>query len=543
MKNKKLPAFLLSLTMCLSLMSCSKNNEQVEEVTSNENVLKIETNEELTTSIMSTLASKIMEAIMKKGEDTIKSKAFKWGKKACYSILNACGIPISDTSATDLILEKLEEMQQSLKSIENTLNKAVSKIDQNESTRILDNFMTNFNELKVSVDPVMSGLATFVDRERAIEDNDEAKLNALLKEEVEFYKTYVSTLKKSGNSFSERVINLANLITKPSTNSEYTLLRCFDLTVMDNSSLYEWNSQRFEPKYQYLTYLGSFLLNTLSIARFEIAYKLNEDISVGGQALWNKTSEDLDEAVSEALKTLQNHYNATKKEEDDMKSGNLIYHVKTNIKVASKMAILSLNDNTNVLSYRRNYYSTYDRGVRFKDSYARLLLNTNKDLLSTLTSSYNNYLTAANLNTSNYNFYTFLHSLGFYTLNNDSATAGLYVKTFREHEGWAMTNEYYKYKVNYIDRSGSSTETKFGQIVDKVWRHAYYETYASLNNKYLVLLEPNAEKVYGSYEQADFGATGRGFTQAGREDESFPYRFDYDEAKANNTLGKVDKSW
>lgn len=62
-------------------------------------------------------------------------KHLNGAKKACYEILNACGFPISDTSATDLILEKIEEMQKSLKSIESTLNKAVSKIDQNESTR------------------------------------------------------------------------------------------------------------------------------------------------------------------------------------------------------------------------------------------------------------------------------------------------------------------------------------------------------------------------------------------------------------------------
>lgn len=403
--------------------------------------------------------------------------------------------------------------------------------------------MSNFNELKVSVDPVMSGLATFVDRERAIADNDTDALKALENEEIEFYNTYVSTLKKSGNSFSERVINLANLITKPSTNSEYTLLRCFDLTVMDNSSLYEWNSQRIVPKYQYLTYLASFLLNTLSIARFEIAYKLNEDSSVGGQALWNTTSDNLTEAVSNAINKLQEFYKVTKSEEDDMKSGNLIYHVKSNIKVASKMAILSLNDKTNVLSYKHDYNTITEYGPIYKDSHSRYLLNTNADLIDTLSSSYKNYLTASGLTYYNYSFYNFLHDLGFYTLNNDNITSGLYIKTYREHEGNTFTNEYYKYKTDFITRSGDVYTTKRGQVVDKVFKKAYYESFSSINNKYLVLLEPNALKVYGDYECANFGSTNRGNKRAVDEDDNFPYIYDYDEAKANNTLGNVDKSW
>lgn len=82
MKNKKISAYLLTMIMSISLMSCSKQNKEKEPISYDNVLYRDEKLEGASSSIIFTFASKIMDTIIKKGEDTIKSEAFKWGKKS-----------------------------------------------------------------------------------------------------------------------------------------------------------------------------------------------------------------------------------------------------------------------------------------------------------------------------------------------------------------------------------------------------------------------------------------------------------------------------
>lgn len=536
MKVRKLSLAVLGVAVSLSSASCSLNKQPSSNTNQPSNVLDVTLNQSPSTIANDDLGYKIMEGIAKKGCDMIKGKAFAWGKKLCSAVLESIGIPLFDTDPSDLILDKLEAMEDSLKSIQAALSQALSKIDQNESTRILDNFMDKFNELKVSVSPVMSGLATFVDEERKA-NGDEALLEKIEKDEEKFYTDYVSSLKKSGNSFSERVILLADSIVKPSTNAEYNLLRCFDLSVMDSNPRLQWNTQRIQPKYEYFTYISSLLLTSLSIARFEIAYKLKMDTSVGGQAMWKKVESDLNDAVEPALTKLQSFYNDTKKEEEAIQNGDAIFHVKSGIKVSAKMEILSLSDTNTVLSYKDTYTSYPAAGGR-ETGYQRKTLHTPENLTSVLVSGYNDYLNADNLKSSDFSFYKYLDEIGFWTKGSDSSTVGIWNKAFTTHEGNTFINEYDYFKTEYIDRQGIFRQHTFGTVVDKVLKKAYYESNSHLYDKYLVFLEPGAKKVFGDYETIDFASVSRGH-QTMLKENNFPGTLDYKAAVNDGSLGKV----
>lgn len=537
MKTKKMNLVLLTAFVCS--MCASSCSSPAPESSAPTGVLDVSLNKKYGIAT-NDLAVKIMTGIAKKGADMVKGKAIAWGEKICMMVLDSVGLPIFDTDPSELILEKLEKMEEQLKEIQVALSEISTKIDQNEATRILDNFMDKFNELKTSVSPVMAGLATFTDQENQA-GSDETKLADLKLQEEEYYKNYVSSLKKSGNSFSERVILLANSIVSPSTNPEYNLLRCFDLSVMDSNPKLQWNTQRIEPKYEFLLYLSSLLLNSLTIARFEIAYQLEKDTSTGGQAMWKAVEKNLDDAITPALNKIQSFFNTTKQEEDAMKSGGSITHVKSNISVSSRLAILSLGDETNVLSYR-NTYTSYPAAGGIETGYQRKVLNTPSNLLSVLLTGYKDYLNADSLTSQTFSFYQYLDNIGFYTNGDDSKTIGVWNRAFTEHEGNTFTTEYDYFNVEYIDRVGVHQNNCFGKIVNKVFRKAYYEGNSHLNDKYLVFLEPDAKKVFGSYETIDFLSVSRG-NQVMLKEDNFPYQFNYQDAVNDGSLGQVQANW
>ena len=461
---------------------------------------------------------------------TINSYEVEWGRKICSTILSSFGIDILEN---DPVADQLKEINSKLSDIEAKLAMIDSKIDHSEGTRILDTFMGKANKIETSLSPIMAAYATLVDEEQKSDDPK------LLKAAENFYTNYVANL-KYGNSFSEKVIELADAIVSPSSDSEWNLMRCFDVAVCDSAKL-TWDSMRIKPKEDFSQYLSILLFHSIVIAKFEISYKLAHETDTQSQAFWKQAEKDMEKATKPAFEKLKSFLedveeNSRKIEEDD-----IITHIPTDTQVSTHLAALSFDPSLgrNVLSYH-DTYRAYPACGGMETGYERKNLHVKDSLIDAVSNEYQDYVAA--YQKKDYSLFDYLREIGFTSNKKMEDTIGIYHKFQNRHEGGFFTDEYDYYEVHYIGKEGKKETTPIGTVIDKCFQSLKYEKGEGYSKYFLTFLQPKAEKVFGDYDSMILSS----YSQDKRTkflEPNLPYTFNYQDALNDGSLGKVSHSW
>lgn len=461
---------------------------------------------------------------------TIDSYKVDWGRKICSTILSSFGLDILED---DPVADQLKEINSKLSDIEAKLAKIDTKIDHTEGTRILDSFMEKANRIETSLSPIMAAYATLVDEEQK---NDGPEL---LTAAENFYTNYVANL-RYGNSFSEKVIELADAIVSPSSDSEWNLMRCFDVAVCDSAKL-TWDSMRIKPKEDFSQYLSVLLFHSIVIAKFEISYKLAHEKDVQSQAFWKQAEKDMDKATKPAFEKLKSFLEAVEDNRKQIEENDILTHIPTDSKVSTHLAALSFDPSLgrNVLSYH-DTYRAYPACGGMDTGYERRNLHVKDELIDSVSNEFQDYVSA--YQKTGYSLFDYLKEIGFTSNKRMEDTIGIYHKFQNRHEGSFFTDEYDYYEVHYIGKEGKKETTPIGTVIDKCFRSMKYEKGEGYSKYFLTFLQPKAEKVFGEYDSMILSS----YSQDKRTkflEPNLPYTYNYQDAVNDGSLGKVNRSW
>lgn len=518
-----------------ALSSCAVSTNAVVAAEDETEVINTNVNKAGAASIVSSIIGLVAE----RGSSIITKQVDNWGLAIMDTVFKAVGLDFLSTSQPDYT-EYFDQINDQLKAIENTLQEIKTSIDQKEATRVMDNFRTTFDTIKNAIDPIVAGLADCADRESAA--TTDAEKQAILTEEEYYYENYVSKLQYT-NSFAERVITLANLITSPSSNVQNTLMRCFNVTALDLPGIYAWDSMRINSQMEFLAYTTTTLLKAMSIAKFEISYKTGKAQYESEKATWNTVNDSLNNAVTPALDLLQKEMNTILADQTRINNGTLT-HIATGIQVNKRLGTTSCDSSKghNLMSYQK---TTHYHVSAFNDynrtGYNRYLLTGASDTLySAMMSDYSKYMTATSGNYNNFTFMSYLNYIGFEASASLNDYNGLFWKMNYHHTGSTFTTEYDYLDVVHINKRGQQENGTVGYVENRVWRAKRYFTGYAYSYKYLVFLKPDSNYVMGSYSKVFLDDDGH---SSGYLYDKLPYEYQYDNAVASNTLGYCDPNW
>lgn len=534
--NRKIVLSLMSLA---ALSSCAASTNVAVAAEDETEIINTNTQNAASTSIISSLINIVAE----RGSSIITKEIDNWGLAILNNVFKAVGLDFLVTSSQPDYSSCFKEINDRLTAIENTLQEIKTSIDQKEATRVMDNFRNTFDTIKTAIDPIISGLADCADREKAA--TTDAEKEAILQEEVYYYENYVKNLEYT-NSFAERVITLAKIITAPSSNAQNTLMRCFNVTALDMPGIYPWDSMRVNSQTQFLAYVTTTLLKAMSVARYEISYRHANTTLESEKTFWSTTNDELNEAVTPALDLLQKEMNTILENQKSIDSGTLT-HIATGIKVNKRLGVTSFDQSKghNVMSYYKNTFRRGTAGYQeYYEDFNRYLLTGASDILyQYMMSDYAKFMTATAGNYNSFTFMSYLYYIGF-DANNTSffACDGLFWKMDYHHTGSTFTTEYDYLDVVHINSRGQQQSSTAAYIEDRVWRKQRYFTGSGYSNKYLVFLQPNSDYVMGNYSMK-YLATNFDNVWLANLYNQLPWEYKYDDAISSNTLGYCNPSW
>lgn len=487
------------------------------------------------------VVSGIISYFATRGSSIIAKQIDNWGLSILNKVFKAVGLDFLASSSQPNYTKYFEEINERLTNIENTLKEIKTSIDQKEATQIIDNVRSQFDTVKNAIDPIIAGFADCADRETSA--TTEAEQEALLQEEEEYYENYVKNLQYT-NSFAERVITLANLVTSPSSNTQNTLMRCFNVVAFDIPGIYTWDSMRIEAQQEFLVYITTTLLKSMAIANYEIAYMYNSSTSSAVKAFWNSTNESLVAAVVPAIDLLQSEMQSVLAVSSRLDS-NVLTHISTGIQVNRRLGTSSFDPNVahNVISYgkSKSFLKAYVLMSQWETAYYRFFLNAGNDALYTaMAKEYKNYLTYTGQSSSSFPFTSYLSYIGFTADDDFSTYKGLFHNVNYHHEGWSLSTEYDYLDVNIIDKSGAETYSRIGYVENPVFWPRSYSAGSGYSDKFLLFLQPNKDYVIGGYTQVRLSDSG---VNGGSYYDRLPYEFKYDDVFASGTVGYCDPSW
>lgn len=465
------------------------------------------------------------------GKSMVTRQLSTWGLEALGAIFQACGLNIMG-GGEDSYVQYFAEINAKLDDIQKTLDDIQTQVTQNEDARIIDGFYKDFNAIKASIDPVLTGLADIADREAKASPKEK---EAILAEKVAFYNNHVRPL-SPGTSFSEKVVALANLAAAPSSNLQNTLMKCFNSVTFDVHGIYTWDVQRYETQEDFLGYVASTLLKAASVARYEISYQLSIAASPSDKAYWTSADQNLCAALDKALDVLQKDTKDVLKHANNIRNG-IFTHVATGISLNKRLGTTSFDPKVghNVLAY-----GDFDKALdHTKAFYLHLLVGEQDAFYEALMKEYKLYLKSVGLTNDKLSFIEYLDRIGFVINGDISSYTGVF---------WKMKYKLEKYIPDHIDAVHIN---KRGERAEKDGRCGYldwdigwvkkikYHNGKGYSNKYLVFLQPGSNYVLGSYTRRLLCEENNGRY---KQVQKYP-NTSYAEASEKGLVGYCDPSW
>lgn len=538
---KKFGKFILGMTSILALASCGskadtipveENGEETVEVTESPSVPVLNAGS-------SNLFSNILGFVGAQGRNLVDWELATWGVGILDTIFESIGLDFLSSSETDYTAY-FEEINTQLADIQKTLSDIEATLEQSEASRILDNFYNTSKTMNNAINPIIAAFAECAKRESAAATEEEKA--AILEEEKSFYEGYVKNLRLT-NSFTERVIALAELISKPSSNAKYTLMRCFDVVNFDAAGLYAWENQRIDGQGDFLVYVTNTLLNATALARYEIVYCYDQGTSIE-KTFWSDTNKSLDTAVENALDIIQKETNDLLEKERSDYYGHM-KHIATGIRVDRRLGESTFDKNKghNILSYYRwNQFTDWSGHVPYQRiMFHRHNLDGDNDLLmKAMMSDYATYLKKTGTDKKDFTFINYLSYVGF-TVNSDwSEFDGLFWQMKYEEEFPVFETDHQWLNAYHINKEGVEDKGTICYVDKRFWKSRRFRKGEAYSHKFLILLKPGTDYAIGHYKDVELHtdrSDGHEYLQ------NFPWEYNFTETVEKGRLAYCDPSW
>ena len=402
----------------------------------------------------SSLLDGVLDLVKEKGSDIIKEYLPTVGDFLCTTIFDYFGIDYSDsfTKRINEVNEKLESIQSDLKTVIKNQTKAESQTTISSYLNIVDVFSD-------VIHPIYQGYNDLLLNEKKGMTKEEAKAS-----EEKFYNNNLKNLlfgnrSSTGNLYTQ-LCNLADTTVSPNSTSHKTLMEHY---VVSFEHRWAFNTQSFEPKREFLGYASANLLQGLTLYSFQHLEETQIYKDDSSQlTVLDRRWKNIKDSTKAAFQYLQKEIKTLAEEEKKYTDGNMVRHYSTGKEFCKKLYVggIAANEDSH-FTYASRWTTTRQGNTR---SVTIDVLNA-RDLANTIQKEFAQYKENYRKGSS-CTLAEFLQSAGFTCTNWNNK--GLYRGQSMYHSGAFLTNEYWKFYVEYTDTKGNAVSAYNGRVKYKV---------------------------------------------------------------------------
>ncbi len=488
LKRKIIKPFVLvimSLVMVfqtLTLNVLSGNTKVTNALPGNTNVAVAKTSDSEESSIL----DGILNLVGEKGSEVIKDALPTVGDYLCSKIFDYIGIDY-----TDSYTKELKQVNEKLKNIQTDLQTIIKNQNRGNSQNTIDSFFNIVDTFSTTIHPLYESYNELIRQEK----NNELTDVQMQKEERTLYNNLDKIVFGNGTSTGDlylQLMTLLNKIIEPNRTINKTLMEHYIITFENR---WAFDTQSFAPKKEFLGYVTTTAMEGLMLYIFKHLYgiKISEVGSVDQNILlarWN----ELKSKLEAALTYLQKEIKAVDKEKKTSDDTNTIIHYSTGKKLSKKLYLGNFQPTSvnNHYTYE-SYYSTTRQGNMRT---VKIQTLNNRAFINTIQNDFAKY--KKNYKTGNsFTIQDYLKEVGFQCDNWNNQ--GLYRGQSHAHSGVVVSNEYWKFFLEYTDKYGNAKTEKWGDVKFKVFGSP--KTNKNSVSDFVVMSFIGADgKLIGSYE-------------------------------------------